>query len=185
MNDAKFLTDLVQATQQGQVFKYLFFWGHIPKQSHVVDKSCLSQWFDAAFNVEGILYPTAEHYMMAQKAKLFGDHEIFEKILNVRHPNEAKQLGRNVRHYDEQRWREQRFEIVVQANLAKFSQHQELKNFLISTNNRILVEASPVDKIWGVGMAKDHENIQDPRLWNGLNLLGFALMQVRSKLLVN
>ena len=83
----------------------------------------------------------------------------------------------------EQLWREKRFEIVVQANLAKFSQHPELSAVLLATHDRILVEASPVDRVWGIGMAQDHEHIQDPAQWNGLNLLGFALMQVRAQLL--
>lgn len=183
MIDEKFLNDLIQKIQQGHQFKYLYFWGHTPKKANLIDKSCFSQWFPAQFNVEGIEYFTAEHYMMAQKAKLFNDKEIFAQILQVKHPNEAKQLGRKVRNYDEQIWREKRFGIVVQANFAKFSQHPELKKFLLATKDLILVEASPVDKIWGVGMAQDHPHIQDPSLWQGLNLLGFALIHVRELLL--
>ena len=113
----------------------------------------------------------------------FNDEEVFAQILQVKHPNDAKQLGRKVRNYDEQLWQEKRFEIVVQANLAKFSQHPELSAVLLATHDRILVEASPVDRVWGIGMAQDHEHIQDPAQWNGLNLLGFALMQVRAQLL--
>lgn len=128
MIDEKFLNDLIQKIQQGHQFKYLYFWGHIPKRANLIDKSCFSQWFPAQFNVEGIEYFTAEHYMMAQKAKLFNDKEIFAQILQVKHPNEAKQLGRKVRNYNEQIWQEKRFDIVVQANFAKFSQHPELKN---------------------------------------------------------
>ncbi len=103
--------------------------------------------------------------------------------MQVKHPNEAKQLGRKVRNYDEQIWREKRFDIVVQANFAKFSQHPELKKILISNERPYFGEASPVDKIWGVGMAQDHPHIQDPSLWQGLNLLGFALIHVRELLL--
>lgn len=121
--------------------------------------------------------------MMAQKAKLFNDEEIFAQILQVKHPNGAKQLGRKVRNYDEQVWQENRFDIVVQANFTKFSQHHKLKEFLLATKDRILVEASPVDKIWGIGMAQDHPYIQDPSQWQGLNLLGFALMHVRERFL--
>ena len=183
MQDENFLNDLIEKTKQGHQFKYLYFWGYTPKQANLVDKSCLSQWFPSPFKQDGIEYLTAEHYMMAQKAKLFNDDEIFQQILKVTHPNEAKQLGRKVQHYDEQLWQEKRFEIVVQANWAKFSQHPELRDFLLTTHDRILVEASPVDKIWGIGMAQDHEYIQDPNQWQGLNLLGFALMQVRSQFL--
>jgi len=183
MKDEKFLKDLIQKVHQGHQSKYLYFWGHTPKQADLVDKSCFSQWFPAQFKVEGDEYFTAEHYMMAQKAKLFNDEETFARILQVKHPNEAKQLGRKVRNYDEQVWQENRFDIVVQANFAKFSQHHKLKEFLLSTRDRILVEASPVDKIWGIGMAQDHPHIQDPSQWQGLNLLGFALMHVRERFL--
>ena len=182
MKDEKFLNHLIQKAQQGHRFKYLYFWGHTPKQDNLVDKSFLSQWFPAQFELEGDQYFTAEHYMMAQKAKLFNDEEIFARILQVKHPNEAKQLGRKVRNYDEKLWQEKRFDIVVQANFAKFSQHPELKNFLLATKDRILVEASPVDKIWGIGLAQDQVHIQDPSQWQGLNLLGFALMHVREQL---
>lgn len=72
---------------------------------------------------------------------------------------------------------------MAQANFAKFSQHPELKEFLLATKDRILVEASPVDRIWGVGMAQEDAYIQGPSQWQGLNLLGFALMRVREQLL--
>jgi len=183
MKDEKFLDDLIQKVQKGDQFKYLYFWGHTPKQVDLIDKSCFSQWYPVQFKDEGVEYFTAEHYMMAQKAKLFNDEEIFAQILQVKHPNEVKQLGRKVRNYDEKIWQEKRFDLVVQANLAKFSQHPELKNFLLATKAHILVEASPVDKIWGIGMAQDHLHIQDPSQWQGLNLLGFALMHVREQLL--
>jgi len=101
MNNEIFLNHLIQQTQQGGQFKYLYFWGHTPKQANIVDKSCFSQWFSAQFELDGIKYLTAEHYMMAQKAKLFHDDEIFDQILKVKLPNEAKQLGRKVQHYDE------------------------------------------------------------------------------------
>lgn len=183
MQDEQFLNDLIQQVQQGRQFKYLYFWGHTPKQNNHVDKSCFSQWFLSPFEQDGVEYLTAEHYMMAQKARLFNDEEILNQILKVTHPNEAKQLGRKVQDYDEQLWQDKRFEIVVQANLAKFSHYPELRDFLLATHDRILVEASPVDQIWGIGLAQDHQHIQDPSQWRGLNLLGFALMQVRSQLL--
>jgi ribA/ribD-fused uncharacterized protein len=71
---------------------------------------------------------------------------------------------------------------VVEGNLHKFSQDENLKEFLLNTNERILVEASPMDKIWGIGLAADHPNIENPILWKGENLLGFALMEVRDEL---
>ena len=182
MPDFQYLTDLQEQLRKGSHFKYLCFWGHTPKQKSVVDKSCFSQWFPAAFQLDGITYKTAEHYMMAQKAELFADNEIFEKIIRVDHPNEAKALGRKIQNYQENIWLEHRFDIVVKGNVAKFSQHPELNNFLCDTQDRILVEASPVDKIWGIGLAADDENAENPLKWKGLNLLGFALMEVRKQL---
>ncbi len=173
---------LIGQYQSNAKLKYLCFWGHTPKGTDI-DKSCLSQWYPAPFMIDDIIYPTAEHYMMAQKAKLFGDETLFDKIIYAKHPKQAKELGRQVANFDEDIWNKKRFEIVVQGNLAKFSQHPALKAFLLNTGNHILVEASPVDKIWGVGLAKDNEKIHNPLNWQGLNLLGFALMQVRDKLL--
>ena len=130
-------------------------------------------------------YKNAEQFMMAQKAKLFADDEIFQKILQASHPKEVKALGRLVKNYQEDLWQQHRFEIVVQGNLAKFSQNAELKQFLLGTGKRVLVEASPVDKIWGIGLATDDENAEKPLQWKGLNLLGFALMQVRNQLILS
>jgi len=182
MNDSKFLTDLQEQIRQGKSQKYLYFWGHTPKTIDLVDKSCFSQWFPSIFQVDGIEYKTAEHFMMAQKAKLFGDEKIFQKIIQVNHPNEAKSLGRKVENYQESIWLEHRFNLVVQGNLAKFDQNDQLKQFLLNTNDRILVEASPVDKIWGIGLSVDDEKAEKPLQWKGLNLLGFALMEVRKQL---
>lgn len=182
MNDSQYLVDLQEQVRKGQRFKYLCFWGHTPKTKEIMDKSCFSQWLPALFQVDGIEYKNTEQYMMAQKAKLFGDDEIFQKILTTANPKEIKALGRLVKNYQESVWVEHRFEIVVKGNLAKFSQNQQLKQFLLNTKDRILVEASPVDKIWGVGLAADDENAEKPLQWKGLNLLGFALMEVRKQL---
>ena len=98
------------------------------------------------------------------------------------HEGKAKKLGRQIKHFDEQIWLEQRFDIVVKGNYLKFSQNPELKQFLLNTSYRVIVEASPVDPIWGIGMAADHRDAANPKRWKGLNLLGFALMQVRDQL---
>ncbi|OTG79266.1 hypothetical protein B9T33_12350 [Acinetobacter sp. ANC 5054] len=182
MSDSQYLTDLQEQVQQGQKFKYLCFWGHTQKQKDSVDKSCFSQWFPSPFVIDDVEYKTAEHFMMAQKAKLFADEEIFQKILEANHPNEAKALGRKIQNYQENVWLEHRFDVVVKGNIAKFTQHPELKAFLLNTQERILVEASPVDKIWGIGLATDDEKAEKPLQWKGLNLLGFALMVVRTQL---
>ena len=165
---------------EGKV-KYLFFWGHRQKGNSVT-KTCFSQWYESPFEIDGILYRTAEHYMMAEKARLFNDRHCLDKILNSNNPGEAKKLGRTVKSFQEDVWVKERTRIVVAGNVAKFSQNEELKEFLVNTKNRVLVEASPYDRIWGVGLAVDNFDIENPWKWKGLNLLGFALMQVREKL---
>ena len=121
--------------------------------------------------------------MMYQKAKLFGDESAASKLLSASNPGEAKAIGREVVGFDESKWVNHRFAIVVKANFEKFSQNIELKEFLLGTNERVLVEASPVDKIWGIGLAEDHTSVENPNLWKGKNLLGFALMEVRDQLI--
>lgn len=176
------INSLKAAIKNGLNPKYLFFWGHTPKNKEQVDKSCLSQWFPASFVVDGINYPTAEHFMMAEKALLFEDSETLQKILQASHPNEAKKFGRMVQHFKEPVWAKYRFEIVVNGNEAKFAQNPALRQFLLNTHDCILVEASPYDKIWGIGLAADDPQVQNPEAWRGLNLLGFALMEVRARL---
>lgn len=161
---------------------WLLFWGHHPAADGRVTASCLSQWWPAPFEVNGLTYPTAEHYMMAAKARLFGDGATAARILEAPSPKEAKALGRGVAGFEEGPWAAARFGIVVAANLAKFSRHPDLGTFLLGTGNRVLVEASPVDRVWGIGLAADDARARQPHLWPGLNLLGFALMAVRSRL---
>jgi ribA/ribD-fused uncharacterized protein len=162
--------------------KLLFFWGHTPRQVGVVDKSCFSQWFPAAFEVAGETYATAEHWMMAEKARLFGSDDVRQRIIAAKHPAEAKKLGRQVRDFDPQVWDAQKYALVVTGNYHKFSQHAELRDYLLTTQSRVLVEASPVDAIWGIGLAAEHPDATQPAAWPGQNLLGFALMEVRDEL---
>lgn len=168
--------------RKGEKLKYIFFWGHQPAKDGKISKSCFSQWWICSFKVDGVEYNCAEQFMMAEKAKLFNDMEMREKILAAKHPKQAKDFGRLIRGFQEDIWLKNRFNIVMRANQAKFSQNEELKKFLMQTKNRILVEASPVDKIWGIGMAADNKNVENPLYWKGLNLLGFALMAVRDEL---
>ena len=158
--------------------KYLFFWSHQPDKPHAY----LSQWWPAPFQLAGVTYPTAEHYMMAAKAALFGDEERRQQILAAAHPGAAKQLGRQVANFDETAWQTTRSAIVVHGNLAKFSQNAALGQRLLTTRDRVLVEASPVDLIWGIGLAATDPLAAQPAHWPGLNLLGFALMAVRDQL---
>lgn len=173
---------LLKETEQKNRQKYLFFWGHRPSKDGSVTASCFSQWWQSSFEVEGIQYATAEHWMMAKKAALFGDTEMLKRILEAKSPAEAKKWGRQVKNFDQEIWSEQGFQLVSEGNLHKFNQNPDLKAFLLDTGNRVLVEASPVDKIWGIGMAATNENIENPRLWKGKNLLGFALMEVREQM---
>ena len=176
------VADLTAAQARGHRVKFLFFWGHQPERDGHVGAGCLSQWWPAAFTVEGRAFATAEHYMMWRKATLFGDSAMAERVLAAPHPHAAKALGGRVVGFDQQTWDEHRFPIVVAGNLAKFAQHPALRAFLLDTGQRILVEASPVDRIWGIGLTRDDPAATAPDRWRGLNLLGFALMQVREAL---
>lgn len=173
---------LLAAINEGESFSYSCFWGHQKSKDGSVTKSCLSQWWEASFEIEGRSFTTPEHYMMFRKAELFGDHDVAGKVLQAATPRDAKALGRRVRGFDEARWLEHREEIVFTANLAKFSQNSALRAFLLQTEPAILVEASPVDAIWGIGMAADDPRATNPAEWRGLNLLGFALVKVRVRL---
>lgn len=170
---------LLRAVQRGHRPQYLMFWGHRAQTPGGVGKQCLSQWWPCSFVIEGQAYSSAEHFMMAEKARLFGDEEARASILKATTPNDAKQLGRNVRAFDESTWSAARFEIVVRGNVAKFGQNAALREFLLNTNDRVLVEASPTDRIWGIGLAADDPRAETPETWRGLNLLGFALMEAR------
>ncbi len=166
-----------------ETLKFIFFWGHVNKYNEEVGKFCFSQWYECPFVVDSITYKTSEHWMMAQKAKLFNDTEIFEKIINSIKPGEAKELGRQVIGFDETKWNDNRFEIVKQGNIHKFTQNPKLQEYLVKTENRILVEASPVDTVWGIGLTQDSKDINNINAWRGLNLLGFALMETRDYIL--
>ncbi|WP_370319964.1 NADAR family protein [Actinoplanes sp. ATCC 53533] len=174
--------EVVMLARSGRRLKYVFFWGHRPQRDGSIGTGCLSQWWPSAFTVEGVRFATAEHYMMWRKALLFGDEEAAVRIVAASHPRQAKMLGRRVRGFDEQTWVDQRRAIVREASLAKFGQRAELRDFLLGTGERILVEASPTDRIWGIGLAATDERAADPAQWRGLNLLGFALMEARAQL---
>lgn len=165
----------------GKEFKFLFFWGHKP--SKVVGSFCFSQWYPSPFEFDNKTYLTAEHWMMASKARLFMDFEIEKQILSSSKPAQVKELGRKIKGFDENVWVENRFDLVVKGNIHKFTRNEEMKKFLLSTNDQVIVEASPYDTIWGIGLSRDSKNIENPHTWKGLNLLGFALMEVRERML--
>jgi ribA/ribD-fused uncharacterized protein len=162
--------------------KFLHFWGHAPRRDGTLGPSCLSQWWPSPFTVDGVEYATAEHWMMAAKARLFGDREAENAAVGAANPALAKKAGRLVRGFDDAVWERERFGIVVAGGVHKFGQDAALRHFLLGTGERVLVEASPRDPIWGIGLATDDERAHDPARWRGLNLLGFALMEAREVL---
>jgi ribA/ribD-fused uncharacterized protein len=173
---------LIRAVRAGARITYLHFGGHRPRPDGRIGASCLSQWWPAPFTVDGVAYATAEHWMMAAKARLFEDAAAERAVLAAAHPAEAKKAGRLVRGFDEATWRRERFRIVVEGSVHKFGAHPELQGYLLGTGERVLVEASPVDRVWGIGLAADDEAAADPERWRGPNLLGFALMEARERL---
>lgn len=157
---------------------FVFFWGHT-SHSPEVGKTCLSQWYPCHFEVGRVAYNSAEQFMMAEKARLFGDAAVWHDIMQATDPKVIKQLGRKVSHFDQHQWVAHCCQIVVRGNLAKFSQNKPLRDYLLGTEGRILVEASPYDTVWGIGLSQDAPEACVPQLWRGENLLGFSLMEVR------
>lgn len=182
MNSPQTLPELCDRHNAGEPFDFICFWGHKPKEKGTVDRACLSQWFPSPFEIDGVTYPTSEHFMMAEKARLFGDAQALEKILAAPSPGVAKVVGRDVGNFSEATWQERRFDLVVRGNIAKFSQNPALLGYLRSTGASILVQASPDDAIWGIGLSEDDDAARNPGAWRGENLLGFAIMAARSHL---
>ncbi|MDE7307303.1 MAG: NADAR family protein [Lachnospiraceae bacterium] len=173
--------DIITLYESQKPLKFIFFWGHSEHPGNIT-KACLSQWYPCKFIKDNVVYSTAEQYMMAQKALLFQDTDTYDKIMEAEHPKKYQSLGRKVKNFSEAVWNQHKYNIVVEGNLCKFSQNEKLKDFLLGTNSRILVEASPYDAIWGIKMAAEDKNIENPLMWKGENLLGFALMEVRDML---
>jgi ribA/ribD-fused uncharacterized protein len=156
---------------------FIFFWGH--HRTNGINKGCFSQWWPCNFVINEISYNSAEQYMMAEKARLFKDEETLKQILIAKEPNICKFLGRQVKNFIPEIWDEHCYNIVLKGNIAKFSQNKDLKNELLATENKILVEASPYDCVWGIGLKQDCPDCNNPAKWKGTNLLGFALTEVK------
>jgi ribA/ribD-fused uncharacterized protein len=161
---------------------YVFFYGHTPNKLGI---HIFSQWFPATFseNLDGVIteYKNTEQYMMAGKARLFRDDYHLNEILQESDPSKIKDFGQKIRNFDANTWDQDKFDIVVQGNRLKFNQNPKLMERLLQTGSKILVEASPYDKIWGIGL-NPHQAVKvDPSQWQGENLLGKALMVVRSE----
>ena len=142
-----------------------------------------SQWYPCTFTVGEHTFNCAEQYMMYGKAMLFADTETAQKILAAQHPREHKALGRKVKPFDDAQWKRERIAIVRTGSHAKFTQNAELRAKLLATAGTTLVEASPYDKIWGIGLAASDPRAQDPNQWRGQNLLGKILTELRDQLL--
>lgn len=169
--------DLIREVKQGRSFEYLFFYKTSEKHGY------LSQWWSKhPFWIDKVCYRTAEHYMMAEKARMFSDQLSEAKILNSYHPSIAKSLGRKVKNFNKDAWMKFAFDIVWKGNMAKFSQNPPLKRMLLHTGSKILVEASPTDDVWGIKMDDMNPDAENPEKWQGENLLGFVLMEVRKDL---
>ena len=151
--------------------KHVFFWNGI-----------YSQWHKAPMTIDKIEYNSCEQYMMHQKALLFGDEEIADLIMQEKNPREQKKYGRMIKGFDKSLWDKNCLAIVYEGNLAKFKQNPELRYEMLNTGNRIFVEASPLDNIWGIGLDEKAEGIDDPSYWLGLNLLGQVLTLVKNQL---
>jgi ribA/ribD-fused uncharacterized protein len=141
-----------------------------------------SQWCPSKFTIDGIEYNCCEQYMMARKAKLFGDNDVYREIMKSKNPSYQKQMGRSVKRFDKNEWESICRQIVYDANYAKFTQNPAMKEELMATGDMEIVEASPYDKIWGIGLHETDPRAWDKSTWQGTNWLGEAIMQVRKKL---
>lgn len=141
-----------------------------------------SQWHPAEFVLDELTFCCTEQAMMYSKAILFGDTETAAEIMATTSPAQHKALGRKVSEFEEATWRDAREQIVYRANLAKFSQNPELHAALMATAGTTLVEASPTDRIWGIGLSVEDLAADDAKSWRGRNLLGQILTRVRDVL---
>ena len=148
--------------------KYIFFYG-----------SYFSKWAMRDIEIDGIVYNCCEQAMMAEKAKLFKDDYALKNIMESKNPSLQKSWGRKVKNFNKEKWEKEAKKIVYKANYAKFTQHKDLKKKLLDTKDKIIVEASPYDCIWGIGMSCDAKGIEDPKNWRGTNWLGEVIMKVR------
>ena len=176
------LQQIRKDVSEGKQPEYILFWKHGISSDGSITKSCFSQWWKSDFWSVDRTYNCMEQFMMANKAELFEDNEIRQQILQCSDPKQIKALGRKVKNFDETVWNQIKYSIVLNGNYLKFSQDPGLRDFLLSTGDSILVEASPYDNIWGIGMEQTDENAFNPLKWKGQNLLGFALMEVRDEI---
>lgn len=159
--------------------KMVHFFGGKADPPGTVSQNCLSQFYPCTFKDGDMTFNCMEQYMMYNKAKLFNDTEMAERIMQSSVPKEIKRYGRQVRGYNDLKWDKYKRDVVYRGNLLKFGQNPELKDYLLSTGDAYLAEASPYDKIWGIGLRASDPRAHDVKQWKGKNLLGYTLMRVR------
>ncbi len=167
------VTEIIKQSEEimkNNLEKYTFFYGGV-----------FSQWYKSPMysSKEELTFNCAEQYMMFKKASLFNDFDSANKIMRTRYPIEQKKFGRDVKGFDEQLWNEVKMDVVFNGNLLKFSDNKDLEDLLLSTKGTTLVEASPIDKIWGIGLDESTARITPVSKWMGENLLGIVLTDVR------
>ncbi|MDD6333923.1 MAG: NADAR family protein [Clostridia bacterium] len=143
----------------------------------------LSNWYLSRFTADGIEFSSMEQYMMYNKAIVFNDINVANQILKTTDVAVIKQFGRTVANYDDNYWNGIRQIVVYDGLIQKFSQNSELKRMLADTGNSILAECAVRDRIWGIGLSMEDADRFDRTKWKGQNLLGYALMQVRNKII--
>jgi ribA/ribD-fused uncharacterized protein len=141
-----------------------------------------SNWHPCRFDYHGFHFSSVEQFMMFSKAKLFGDDVSAAAALASTDPREQKAIGRKVAGFNQREWDSKREAIVFVGCREKFTQSPRLRSILLASAPTVLVEASPWDRIWGVGLRERDPCIADPSKWRGQNLLGIALMRVREAL---
>lgn len=152
---------------------FYLFWGGI-----------YSQWYEAPMTINGVEYNCCEQYMMAMKAVLFEDDDILKQIMDTTDPKKQKSLGRKVKNFNQSKWESICKDIVFVANMNKFRQNPQLQaDMLMQPDNIEWVEASPYDKIWGIGLGADNKLAWDKDTWQGTNWLGEAITKVRDILI--
>jgi ribA/ribD-fused uncharacterized protein len=155
---------------------YLFLWCG----------QCFSNWHHSPNQfvdpITELSFNSTEQYFMWAKATFFGDKEIADLVVKELDQRKIKELGRKIKNYNNDAWECVRFGFMVYANYLKYSQNASMGNELLSTQGKILVEASPYDTIWGVGLGENDPHILSEENWKGRNLLGKALMKVRTML---
>jgi hypothetical protein len=146
------------------------------------DNKYLSNMHDAPMQINGITFPTVEHYFQWSKANLFGDKEMETKILKTTSPKSVKTYGKKVKDFKEDVWAEKKDDIMRTALKAKFVQHPDLRAKLLETGTRPIAEADPRDKYWAIGTSADTSKAKDPAKWPGKNVLGKMLETLRTEL---